>query len=168
MANSSDRNEQIQKLRELVKDIKIGMLTTVDADGTMYSRPMGINREIDADGTLWFFTYASSHKVAEVEQHHQVNVSFSEPSKQQYVSISGQCKLVRDRSLIQELWKPQLQAWFPKGIDEPDIALLKVDIEKAEYWDTPNSFIAHSIGLVKAIATGEKPSAGENEKLTLK
>jgi general stress protein 26 len=165
MTESPEHNEKIQKLRELIKDIDIGMLTTVDDDGSLRSRPMSTNSHVDSDSNVWFFTYASSHKVTEVEQNELVNVSFSDPHKQQYVSISGKGELVRDRNKIQELWKPQLQAWFPKGLDEPDIALLKVRIEKAEYWDAPSGFVAHTIGLVKAITTGEKPSVGENEKL---
>lgn len=167
MTTSTDRNEQIKKLRELVKDIEIGMLTTIDEDGTLHSRPMSTNGQVESDGTLWFFTYASSHKVTEVEQHQQVNVSFSAPSKQRYVSMSGTAQLVQDRNKIQELWKPELKAWFPNELDEPDIALLKVNVAKAEYWDAPSSWVAHTIGLVKAIATGEKASSGENEKINL-
>jgi general stress protein 26 len=167
MTTSTDRNEQIKKLRELVKDIEIGMLTTIDEDGTLHSRPMSTNGQVESDGTLWFFTYASSHKVTEVEQHQQVNVSFSAPSKQRYVSMSGTAQLVQDRNKIQELWKPELKAWFPNELDEPDIALLKVNVVKAEYWDAPSSWVAHTIGLVKAIATGEKASSGENEKINL-
>jgi general stress protein 26 len=169
MTNSTvDRNEQIQKLRELIKDIDFGMLTTIDEDGSLHSRPMSTNGEIEADGTLWFFTYASSHKVTEIERRHEVNVSFSSPDKQRYVSVSGSAELVKDRDKMQELWKPELKAWFPKELEEPDIALLKVNAEKAEYWDAPSSFVAQTIGLVKAITTGEKASSGENEKITLK
>ncbi|NEQ21577.1 MAG: pyridoxamine 5'-phosphate oxidase family protein [Microcoleus sp. SIO2G3] len=167
MTTSIEHNEEIKKLRELVKDIDTGMLTTIDEDGTLHSRPMSTNGEIESDGSVWFFTYARSHKVTEVEQHQQVNVSFSAPNKQRYVSMSGTAQLVQDRSKIEELWKPQLQAWFPKGLDEPDIALLKVNVQKAEYWDAPSSFIAHTIGLVKAITTGEQASSGENEKINL-
>ncbi|NEQ18893.1 MAG: pyridoxamine 5'-phosphate oxidase family protein [Microcoleus sp. SIO2G3] len=168
MTDSQNRDEQIKKLRELIKDIDIGMLTTVDEDGSLHSRPMSTNSEVEFDGDLWFFTYASSHKVTEIEHQEQVNVSFSDPHKQNYVSVSGKAELVRDRTKLQQLWKPQLKAWFPKELDEPDIALLKVSVEKAEYWDAPSGFVAHTIGLVKAITTGEKPNVGENEKVTLK
>lgn len=167
MTTATNNSQEIKKLRELVKDIDFGMLTTIDADGTLHSRPMSTNGEIEADCTIWFFTNASSHKVDEVEQNHQVNVSFAAPDKQRYVSMSGTAQLVTDRNKIEELWKPELKAWFPKGLDEPDIGLLKVTVEKAEYWDAPSSFVAHTIGLVKAIATGEKASSGENEKINL-
>jgi len=168
MTDSLDQNEKIKKLRELIKDIDIGMLTTIDEDGSLRSRPMSTNSQIEFDGDLWFFTDASSHKVTEVEQHHRVNVSFSDPHKQQYVSVSGQAQLVLDRNKLQELWKPELKAWFPKGLDEPDIGLLKVSVEKAEYWDASSSFVTHTISLLKAITTGERANTGKNEKVTFK
>lgn len=168
MTTSTERDRQIEKLRELVKDIEICMLTTIDDDGSLRSRPMSTNGHIEANGDLWFFTNASSHKVNEVDRHQQVNVSFSEPKKQEYVSMSGTAELIQDRNKMQELWKPELKAWFPNELEDPDIALLKVTVEKAEYWDAPAGWVAHTIGLVRSITTGEKGSVGENEKITLR
>ncbi|MEJ7710813.1 MAG: pyridoxamine 5'-phosphate oxidase family protein [Pyrinomonadaceae bacterium] len=128
---------------------------------------MSTNGEVEFDGDLWFFTYGSSHKVYEVQKEPQVNVGFSSTKDQQYVSMSGTARLVRDRQKIEELWKPQLKAWFPKGTDEPDIALLHVSASKAEYWDSPASVVAHAIGLVKAFATGTAYDGGENKKIEL-
>lgn len=167
MTEPKTREEQIQKLRDMVKAIDIAMLTTVDEDGSLHSRPMSCNGEIEPSGDIWFFTYASSHKVMEVEQQQQVNVSFADPHKQRYVSMSGSAQLVRDHQKLAELWQPQLKAWFPKELNEPDIALLKVKVEKAEYWDAPSSFVAHAISLLKAVTTGESANVAENEKLNL-
>ncbi len=167
MTIAKERNQQLEKLRELVKGIDFCMLTSVDEDGSLHSRPMSTNGEIEDNGDVWFFTYASTHKVWEIERHHQVNLSFADPSKQRYVSMSGNAELVRDRQKMQQLWKPQLQAWFPKELEEPDIALIKVNITKAEYWDSPSSWVAHTVGLLKAMATGEKASMGENEQINL-
>lgn len=158
-------SEQLAKLRELVKEIDFGMLTTVDDDGSLRSRPMSTNGDIEFDGDLWFFTYASTHKVTEIQREHHVNVSFANPKSQTYISMSGLAELVRDRQKIEELWKPELKAWFPKGTDEPDIALLKVHVTKAEYWDSSSSPIAHVIGMATAIATGKPYTPGENEKI---
>ncbi|MBC1223065.1 pyridoxamine 5'-phosphate oxidase family protein [Nostoc sp. UCD121] len=140
MATSTDRAQEIQKLYELIKDIDYGMFTTVDDDGSLHSYPMSKSGEINDEATLWFFTYAGSHKVAEIEHHEQVNVSFSSPQQQQYVSISGTSQLVKDRNKMRELWKPELQTWFPKGLDEPDIALIEVNINQVNYWDSVSSF----------------------------
>jgi general stress protein 26 len=161
-----ERQAAIEKLGSLVKKVKFAMLTTQDEDGTLRSRPMA-TQATDFDGTLWFFTRASAPKVDEVEQEHQVNLSYAQPDDQLFVSISGRANLVRDRAKADELWNPALKAWFPKGTDDPDLALLKVEVEKAEYWDTPNSTMVHLIGYVKATLTGESYKPGENKKITL-
>jgi general stress protein 26 len=148
MATSTDRDQQIQKLRELIKDIDYGMFTTVDDNGSLHSYPMSRSGGINSDAALWFFTYSASHKVTEIEHHKQVNVSFSSPEEQQYVSISGTAELVEDRNKMRELWKPELQTWFPKGLDEPDIALLKVNINQVNYWDSVSSFKPQTISFL--------------------
>lgn len=166
MAEQTDNNENIKKLRELIKDIKFAMLTTVEEDGTLRSRPMA-TQHIEFDGDLWFFTNANAPKVDEVQHEEHVNVSYANPDKQSYVSVSGRAQLVRDRQKIEELWNPLFKAWFPKGLDDPDLALLKVSVDQAEYWDSPSSTVARLVGFVKAITTGEAYSGGENEKLNL-
>lgn len=165
MAEHTDHNENIKKLRDLIKDIKFAMLTTAEEDGTLRSRPM-VTQQTEFDGDLWFFTNASAPKVDEVQQNQHVNVSYAEPKDQKYVSVSGSAQLVRDRQKIEELWNPQYKAWFPKGLDDPDLALLKITVEQAEYWDSPASAVVRFVGFVKALTTGEPiGNLGENEKI---
>ena len=143
------------------------MLTTIDEDGDLHSRPMSVNGEIDPDGDMWFFTRASSHKVGEVQHSPKVNASFADLKSQRYVSVSGNAQIVRDRQKIEELWKPEFKMWFPEGTDDPDIALLKVNLEKAEYWDSPSSTVAYVLKLAKSIVTGKEAEYGENKKIDL-
>ena len=164
---SMARKESIAKLASLMKDIDFGMLTTRDDDGTLRSRPMSTNKNVEFDGDVYFFTYGESHKVLEAQHSPQVNVSFSDPKAQTYVSLSGTALLIRDKARIEELWQPQLKAWFPQGTETPDIALLKVSASKAEYWDAPSSPIAHAIGLVKSLVTGKPANVGEDVKVDL-
>lgn len=166
MNNQADRNEALKKLGAMIEDIDFAMLTTLEADGTLRSRPMSTQR-VDFDGDLWFFTRASAPKVEEVRRDERVNVSYAKPEDQRYVSISGTAQIVRDRQKIEELWQPALKAWFPKGLEDPDIALLKVSVEQAEYWDSPSSTMAYVFGFVKAVATGQSYQPGENEKINL-
>ncbi len=120
MTQAPARQEALQKLREMVKDIDFCMLTTLDLDGTLHSRPMSANGEIDLNGGLWFFTGISSHKVDEIERAPKVNASFADPKNQRYVSITGIAELVRDRGKIEELWKPEFKMWFPEGKEDPE------------------------------------------------
>jgi general stress protein 26 len=117
------------------------------------------------DGTLWFFTRASSHKVTEIRADSRVCVTYAEPSSQDYVSFSGRAALVHDRAEIDKRWSPLLKAWFPNGKDDPEVALLKVTVEQAEYWDSPNSKVVQVYGYVKAALTGETPELGESKKV---
>ena len=119
-----------EKIREMVKDIDFCMLTTIDERGDLHSRPMSSNGDIDANGDLWFFTGASSHKVSEINDAPRVNVSFADPQNQNYVSVTGRARLVRDRKKIDELWRETFKLWFPKGKDDPEVALLRIRLEK--------------------------------------
>lgn len=159
------RESDYEKLREMIKDIDLCMLTTVDESDDLHSRPMSLNGDVDEQGNLWFFTSSNSHKASEIERTPNVNVSFIDTDQQHYVSISGDAELVHDKQKIKELWKPILKAWFPDGPDQADIALLKVKVKKAEYWDTPSSTIAQAISFVSAIFSGKQVELGENKKL---
>jgi general stress protein 26 len=165
MATPQRRADDLEKLRELVKEIDFCMLTTMDETGDLRSRPMSSNGDIDRDGDIWFFTSASSHKVSEIEKLPKVNVSFADPDNQHYVSVSGTAQLVRDRNKIEELWRPEFQMWFPEGKDDPDVALLRVSLEKAEYWDSPSSTVGFVLNFISSLVTGKEADHGENKKL---
>lgn len=158
-----DHAETTQKMWAMMKDIGFAMMTTED-EGALRARPM-VAAQDEFDGNLWFFTRASSHKVQEAEGGQPVGVTYADPGKQDYVSLSGNAKLVRDRATIDAHWQESLRTWFPGGKDDPDIAMLKVEIAMAEYWDAPNSTMVHAYGYVKSLLTGTPPKGGENEKL---
>ena len=154
----------VGKLWDMIKDIQVCMMTTIDDDGTLRGRPMWVAQK-EFDGDLWFFTRAGSHKVSEVGEYRQVGLAFAEPKKQDYVSVSGEAQLVRDRARAKEHWSEWLKTWFPNGLDDPDLALLKVRVEKAEYWDAPSSTMVHLYGYLKSQITGQPPQPGENQKI---
>jgi general stress protein 26 len=158
-----NRQESIEKLKELIMDIDFCMLTTID-EGYLRSRPMS-TQEFEFDGDLWFFTSDNTHKVEEIEKDNRVNVAYSKSSNDTYVSVSGRAEMSKDRAKIEELWSPVLKAWFPEGLEDPHLCLLKVSVEQAEYWDTPSGKIVQMLGFVKALATGQEASYGENEKI---
>ncbi|HIA52303.1 MAG TPA: general stress protein [Candidatus Melainabacteria bacterium] len=157
-----------RKLQELIKDIKVAMLTTVSADGQLRSRPMATH-EVNVDDALWFLTNTNTAKVAEVSQQEQVNLVYMDVKSQRYVSISGSGQTYRDTAKVHELWNPLMKAWFPKGPDDPMIAVLRVTPEYAEYWDAPSYSIVQLFGFLKAAVTGEeyKEEGTEHEKIDL-
>ena len=155
--------EPTKKLWDMIKDIQFAMMTTEDGE-VLRSRPMAA---VDTEfaGTLWFFTRASSHKVSELGQDERVNLSYADPSGQNYVSVSGTATLERDAAAIKTHWREVMRTWFPKGTDDPDVALLKIDVTEAEYWDAPSSAMVHAYGYAKAVLTGNAPRPGDHAKL---
>src|SRR4051794_25964375 len=122
---NEDTKDQREKLAGLIKDAKICMFTTMTADGRHVSRPMGL-QEVEFDGDLWFFTEDHSPKVAEFQQHPQVNVAISDMKHNAWVSLSGTAELVHDQAKAKELWSPVYKAFFPQGLETPGLALIRV------------------------------------------
>lgn len=164
---SETREQNLKKVNELISDIEIAMLTTIDESGDLHARPMATQKS-EFDGDIWFFTYADSHKVDEINSDQRVNVSYSSPDGNSFVSVAGTAELVTDKAKIEELYNPVLKAWFPDGTATPGIALLKISAESAQYWDAPHNTIVKIVGLAKATVTGEPYQPGENEKVQIK
>ena len=130
------------------------MLTTQSARGRLHSRPMA-TQEAEFDGTLWFFTRAGSDKIQDIREQPQVNVSYASPEGHHYVSCSGRASLVQDQDKMTELWNPNYRAWFPRGLDDPELALLRIDVETAEHWDMLSASMVNLLDLeTAAVANG--------------
>ena len=132
--------------------------------GKLTSRPMTL-QEVEFDRDLWFFAERSSHPVAHIAAQPQVNVGIG--SGGTWVSLTGHAVIVDDLAKKKELWNSGVEAWFPNGPDDPDVVLIKIDGDSAEYWDSPGGRLATAFSFVKAKATGQRIDAGENEKVTL-
>ncbi len=165
MSHQRKSMSDVKLLNEKIKDVRIAMLTTVEPDGILRSRPM-VTQDTEFDGDLWFFTLASASKVGEVQQHQQVNLSYVKPSEDLFVSVSGTAQLVSDRKEIKKRWKPYYKTWFPNGEDDPNLALLKVTVSRAEYWDMPSKGVLSSI--FKGHAASSKEAAGADVKLNIR
>ena len=122
------------RLRKLLKGFRVAMLTTVTPEGVLRSRPM-VTVRMGTDGDVWFLTKAHAPKVGEVEEHRRVNVGYASAKARRYVSLSGSASLVRDPARVQAMWKRRHRKWLPEGKRDPDLAALRVQVERAEYWD---------------------------------
>ncbi len=150
----------LKKLRKLIKGARVAMLTTVAPDGTLRSRPMA-TLKAPFEGDVWFFTRASAAKTDEIRDNDHVNVSFSDGDDNRYLSISGTASVVRDKARLEQLWSGRLKNWFPDGKKDPDLALLRVRVDRADYWDAKTSAMVHLAGLVQS-PSGE--TTGDNRK----
>ncbi|WP_140629320.1 pyridoxamine 5'-phosphate oxidase family protein [Methylibium rhizosphaerae] len=161
MEVESQRSEALGRVAEMIEDIRVGMVTTVDEHLRLVSRPMSVLR-VDGSADLWFFTNATS---ARAHQLSQVNVSFADAGKSSFVSVFGRGELVYDRELVHELWSPMAKPWFPLGPDDPDLVLLHVITEGAEYWDAASSKIVRALATAASIVSGRPVGMGDHGKL---
>ncbi len=160
----SDEKSPVAKVAELAKDIRIGMLTTQDDAGTLISRPMA-QQEVEFDGDLWFFAERDSRKVKQINANPQVGVTLT--SNDTWISLHGSAHVVNDPEKAKELWNTWVEAWMPRGPEDPGVVLIKVTPETAEYWDSPGGRVASVLSLVKAKVTGQPYDGGENERVSL-
>lgn len=158
-------NSDRDKLYELIDGIEIAMLTTVEAGGSLHTRPMA-NQAADPKGSLWFFTERDGGVARNVEANPRVSLGYA--SSGAYVAVSGRGEMVDDRAKIDALWSEQVKAWFPKGKDDLNLVLLRLDPEIGEYWSFPTAAVSQAVGYMKAKLTGEPADdIGENRKVAL-
>ena len=150
----------------LIKDIKIGMLTTqsTDESASLRARPMSLVQEA-YDGTLYFFTSKNASKVDEVKKEkEEVCITFTDHKHATFVSLSGTAELTQDADLINRYWSEGVAAWFPNGKEDEDVAMLAIKIHKGEHWKSDESKLVQLFELAKANVLEETPEIGEHEK----
>src|SRR5688572_13029333 len=124
MKVAKQKSQELARLAALVRQMRIGMLTTIEPDGSLRSRPLE-TVEVDPEGRLWFFTDAHSPKSKRAQAgDHQVALSYADPRDEDFASISGTARVVRDEPKMRGLWTSKLERWFPRGLGDPDLALL--------------------------------------------
>ena len=152
-------NESRKKLYGLIEDARFAMITTVNEDGTLYSCPMTL-QECDDNGHLWFFLEKECETARNLQANMNLNLGFANPGDDEYVAISGLGQLIDNRARIAELWKEPLRAWFPEGQDDPKIALLRVDPQSGQFWDSPSSTLEMVVGYVKSLLGSKEGRTG--------
>ncbi len=157
--------EGLKKIGDLVKDIRMAMLTTAAPDGSFDSRPMATQKADDFDGTVWFLTQAGSGKLGEIKNDSHVSLIYADSGNSKYVTVKGIASTSTDKAKIHELWNAMYKAWFPKGEDDPSIVVLRVDVTEAEYWEASSSRLVRGVKYLAAAATGGAVDVGESGKI---
>jgi general stress protein 26 len=159
--------DQTETLSGLIKDIRFAMFTTQAADGSLRSRPMTTQSDPgEEQDCLWFFASHTGEAVADLLREPAVNVAYANTSKDAYVSVSGRAAVVDDDARKKQMWSKFAEAWFPGGPEDPDLALVRVQIEAAEYWNVRESKVTQLFKIARATVTGQPPTdMGEHAKL---
>lgn len=156
-----------KKIGELIKSIRITMLTTAAEDGSFDSRPMA-TQETEFDGVVWFLTREESGKIQEIKADSHVSLLYADPSNSKFVSAKGRASVSKDRAKIHDLWNPMYKAWFPQGEEDAHIAVLRVEISEAQYWEASSSKLLRGLKYVAAAAAGGVVDLGETGTVNLR
>jgi len=165
-----DATESHAHLWKLIKGTRFAMFTTRSASGHLHSRPMTTqNASVDADDSLWFFMSRRGDPVADLVAEPVVNVAYANPDDDCYVSVCGVAAVIENHAKKRQLWTKMAQAWFPGGVDDPDLALVQVRIHEAHYWNVKSSKVMQLVHMAKAVITGEQPKGlGEHGEIHMR
>ncbi|GAB3659437.1 pyridoxamine 5'-phosphate oxidase family protein [Ramlibacter alkalitolerans] len=158
---------QHEALWALIKDTRFCMLSHRHADGTLHSHPLTTqNKELGEDACLWFFVSKSSEVGQRLRQDGNVNLSYANPDKDTWVSVTGTARVLEDPGKKKELFNAMAKAWFPGGAEDPDLELVEVRIDEAEYWNVKENKLLQLLKMGKAAATGTRPKKmGEHQEV---
>jgi general stress protein 26 len=155
-------------LWEMIKDIRFGMLTHRHPDGSLHSHPLTTqNKELGEKGLLYFFVSRATEVGQRLRIDGSVNIAYSDPHKDHYVSITGTARVSEDMEARQRLFNPMARAWFPGGPNDPDLELVEVQITSAEYWDVRESKPTQLFKMAAAAVSGERAIMGEHKEVTV-
>lgn len=155
-----------QRLWDMIKDIRFGMLTHRHGDGALHAHPLTtLNQGLGEQAILYFFVSRRTELGQRLRMDGNVNVAYADPHHDHYVSVSGQATLSDDAEARRRLFNPMAKAWFPGGPDDPELELVEVHITHAEFWDIPESKPTQLFKLAAAAVSGERPTIGEHHEV---
>ena len=157
-------DREFHRFVQPIRDIEVALLTSVDREGHLHSRPvqtLGIGRE----RTVWFFTDLRSEKAFELARDVRLALGYADPRSRSYVALAGAGRLLRDSTKARELWTIDQRAYYPGGLEDEHLVLLRVQVERAEYWRASGRG-AHLLAALKARFTGTPVGiVGENYRM---
>ena len=148
---------------ELLKDFSSAMLVTHSDVSDFHARPME-TAFVDPDCSVGFFTDRSSPKMDEIQHDKKVLLTFQRDHRE-YLALSGTAEIVKDRALMKTHWKDSFKVWFPGGVDDPALVLVRVRPSTAEYWDSSGTKgLRYLFESAKAMLTGTRPEIEEGSQ----
>jgi general stress protein 26 len=159
MEKNLDNTEALQKLKDLIEQINVCMFITNTTSADKHTRPMA-TIEVEDNGTFWFYTDIRSIKVEEVNTQHTVHLTYAHPGKEAYLDVWGNAEIINDRQQVIDKWSPVVKAWFPDGVNDPNLGLLKVQPYEAYYWEAETGKMVQFLKMAASIVTGKRLAEG--------
>lgn len=166
MEKNLSNRESLAKFKKLVEEIRICMFITNTAGDQEHTRPMA-TIEVEDNGTLWFYTDVRSLKVEEVNSQQAVHLVYAHPGKESYLDVWGSAEIVTDRQLVVDKWSPIVKAWFPDGVNDPNLSLLRIQPVEAYFWEAETGKMVHFLKIAASVVTSERLAEGAEGSLNL-
>jgi general stress protein 26 len=164
--------KKIDDLYAIVADVEIAMLTTRRPDGMLVTRPMATQKR-HGFADFWFVTDIRTEKIDELAADPHVSLAYYNSKSWEWVSASGRARVVRDRRIIEELYRPDWKAWFEDeggemdgGPTDPRFALLAIDADSVIYGKRRRAKPFALFEIAKGIATGKQPDVQDIRKVS--
>lgn len=149
------KQDHIDKIQDIIKDIKFSMMSTVNQQGDLHAWPMTTNEASIAGREIWFIGDKTSDVVKDLQDNANVGLTYASQDNKNYVSITGDAELSDDKSKLEELWSPVYNAFFAQGKEDPNVQLIKVVPKGAECWISGSSTVNMFKMAAAALQDGE-------------
>lgn len=155
MGTATNPQEEAQKkLHDIVESARTVLLLTHGEDHKVVGRPMS-RVHMDDDETIYLVSGIASKKVSEIRSDARVTVAVQD--REGIAMIDGTARVSQDRALIDRLWSDSWKVWFPRGKEDPDLAILVVEPNEGTYWDQDLGHgLSYLYRYVKARVTGSE------------
>ena len=154
----------IKKARALLPSFRTAMLVTrASESGELHMRPMALQGDLSTfGGTLWFFADDRSDKIREIGRDPRVFLVFQNEHESRFLQLSGDAHAVDDRAKMRELYSPVIRTWFPDGLDDPHLVLLRIDVTNGTFWESPGGIVQVLAAFTKSVVTGTPGKGGRS------
>ena len=117
------------------KDLKASPFVMLGLDGARDGHTQPMTAQFDDDhGPLWFFTTKDNGLTTALTQSERAIASYVGKGHDLFATIHGTLSVDNDPATIDRLWNSHVEAWYEGGRNDPKLALLRLDTEKAQLW----------------------------------
>jgi general stress protein 26 len=162
-----EKTDGILKLKKMVEDVKFCFFITDLENNKGTSSTIMTAQQVDEEGNIWFFSGVDSDRNKDINAHKNVQMYFSSPEKNSYLSVNAKASIVMDKIKIKELWSPLLTIWFKEGIEDKNISLIKATTKTANYWDSDGGKMINFFKMIASVITGKNAVESTQGKIKI-
>jgi len=161
---TQDEQVHIERIWQVIERAGVCMMAAPFGDG-LRVRPM-MTLPAREENAVLCLTDRRGLKDHDIEIAPEVYLTFVYPNENVYLAITGEAFVSLDPEEARELWTHQEEAWW-SGLDDPNLLVMRVELWRAEMWDSPLNCPVADFQFAKARLFGTKANLGETRKVTV-